>query len=168
MSQDSVDEAEFFSKSQRKREMHALQEVGQQMLALNPQQQAQLPISDDMRAALAEARRIHSNEAQRRHLQYIGKLMRAEDIEQIQRTLQAFDPTSRLHQQHFHQLEQWRDRLLTETEQAFEQWLALHPQTDRQTLRQLIRNAHKEADQGKPPTSARKLFRYLRELSPVI
>jgi ribosome-associated protein len=37
------------------------------------------------------------------------------------------------------------------------------PDINVQTLRQLIRNAKKEAKLGKPPAASRKLFKLLRE-----
>jgi ribosome-associated protein len=43
--------------------------------------------------------------------------------------------------------------------------LTRYPGADRQHLRQLIAAAIKERDADKPPASARKLFRYLRELA---
>jgi ribosome-associated protein len=45
-----------------------------------------------------------------------------------------------------------------------EAFLELYSQADRQRLRQLVRQAHKERDQGQPAAASRTLFRYLREL----
>ncbi len=66
------------SRSQRKRDSHALQRLGEALTRLSPQEQAQLPISDDLRAALQEYRRLTSREGKRRQLQYLGRLMRDE------------------------------------------------------------------------------------------
>jgi len=65
----------------------------------------------------------------------------------------------------FHRLEAWRDRLLAEGDAALPELLAEFPGADRQQLRQLIRNAHRERAAQKPPRAARLLFRYLRELA---
>lgn len=84
------------SKSQLKREMLALQEVGRRMLDLSDEQLDSLPISDRLRAAVVESRRIRKHEARRRHLHYIGKVLRSEeDPEAIERGLDAFDARQR-------------------------------------------------------------------------
>ncbi|MGB2360396.1 MAG: DUF615 domain-containing protein, partial [Porticoccaceae bacterium] len=59
----------------------------------------------------------------------------------------------------------WRDRIINEGHRAIEDFIALHPQSDRQQLRNLQRQANREMEQKKPPAAARKLFAYLRELS---
>ena len=72
---DSQDDAPEYlgpSKSQLKREMHQLQDLGRRMLDLSNDQLNTLPISETLRAAIEESRRIRQNEARRRHLQYIG------------------------------------------------------------------------------------------------
>lgn len=45
--------------------------------------------------------------------------------------------------------------------------MAEYPSLDRQLLRQLIRNARRERDADKPPASARKLFRLLRDAADI-
>lgn len=168
MSEDVYDESEEFdfgpSKTQIKREMHALQEMGKKILELNKDQQQKLQLSDDMYRAIDEYHRIRSNEAKRRHLQYVGKLMRNEDSEAVAEKLALFDTTSDAYNRQFHKLEHWRDRLVAEGDSALNALVAEQPDTDRQTMRQLIRTAQKEQSQGKPPAAARKIFRKLREI----
>ena len=67
------------SRSQRKRDSLALQELGEELARLSPQVQDKLPISDDLRAALAEFRKLASREGKRRQLQYLGRLMREQE-----------------------------------------------------------------------------------------
>ncbi|WP_106478414.1 ribosome biogenesis factor YjgA [Phytohalomonas tamaricis] len=153
------------SKSQLKREMHALQALGEKIIELSPSQRARLPLSDDMLAAVDETSRIHSHEARRRHMQYVGKVMRKEDLEAIKATFEEFEQEKLNRDLHFHRLEQWRDRLVAEGDSAVAELLEQYPDVDRQTLRQLIRNAQRERDAGKPPTSSRKLFKFLRDSS---
>ena len=74
-------EEERVSRSQRKRESSALQEVGEKLAALSPARQEALPLPPDLRDALVEVRRISNREARRRHLQYIGRLMREAEAE---------------------------------------------------------------------------------------
>ena len=159
------DEAQGPSKSELKRRMTALQELGESLTRLTEKQLTQVPIADEqLLQAVREARNIRSNSARRRHLQFIGKLMRSIDPEPIQAALQSMH---RRHQQGtdaFHELEQLRDDMLAAgvdgVELAIERWA----EADRQQLRQLLLQHQRETQRNKPPAAARKLFRYLREL----
>lgn len=152
------------SKSQIKRELHALQALGERLGTLKPEQQARLPLTDPLRQALQDAPKHHSNIARKRHFQYIGKLMRDQDIGAIQAILDQADSASRAYNERFHALEQWRDRLLSKDEAALPAFFSRYPEADHQHLRNLVRQARQEAERGKPPSAARKLFKYLREL----
>ena len=150
-------------KSQLKREMHALQALGETLIAMKPAERARFPLSDDMLRAIEETSRIRSHEGRRRHMQYVGKLIRKEDLAAIQGVFDAIEQEKEQRDHAFHRLEKWRDRLVEEGDDAVDLFLADYPDADRQTLRQLVRNARKEREQGKPPTSARKLFKHLRD-----
>lgn len=152
------------SRSEKKRQVEALQVLGERLLTLRPDQLARMPISDTLQHAVEEANRLKSRSALRRQRQYIGKLMRQEDSAQIAQALERFDATSDAHNQVFHKLEKWRDKLLSNDPHIMDTLVGHYPQLDIQYLRQLIRNAQREASQAKPPASARKLFKYLREL----
>ncbi len=152
------------SKSQLKREMHALQDLGKRMMDLNDDQLTGLAISDTLKAALLESRRIRQHEARRRHLQYIGKVIRNEsDPDALRRAVEAFDVGSEEHTRRHHLAERWRDRLLAEGNPAVAGFVEQCPATDVQHLRNLLRNAQKEVQTGKITGQAKKLFRYLRE-----
>ncbi len=157
-------EPEEPSRSQIKREMLALQDVAQHLIAMPNVRLANLSLTPRMQEALEESHRIKGHNAMRRHVRRVGKLLRSEDTEAIQTLLQQIDNRQQDETRHFQQLEQWRDRLLKEGDAALEELLREAPGADRQQLRQMIRNAHKEQERGKPPVSSRKLFRYLREL----
>ena len=150
------------SKTQRKQEMHALQNIGEQLVELNKDRLAQLNLPETLLDAVIEAKRLTRHEARRRQMQYLGKLMRNVDAAPIQAKLDEWNNVTRAHAAKFHQLEHWRDRLLKE-ENALNELLAEHPHTDIQQIRTLIRNAQKEAAAGKPPKSSRALFKLLRE-----
>ncbi|MHB0774384.1 ribosome biogenesis factor YjgA [Halomonas sp. WWR20] len=151
------------SKTQRKHEMHALQALGEKIIALTDAERARLPLSDDMLAAVEETSRIRSHEGRRRHMQYVGKVMRGEDLDAIRNAFEAFDQESARRDLAFHRIEKWRDRLIAEDAETVEAFIAEYPSVDRQALRQLIRNAKHERELDKPPTNARKLFRLLRD-----
>jgi len=151
------------SKSQLKREMHALQALGETLIAMNPAERARFPLSDDMLRAIDETARIRSHEGRRRHMQYVGKLIRKEDLTAIQGVFDAIEQEKEQRDHAFHRLEKWRDRMVDEGDDAVDLFMGDYPNADRQALRQLVRNARKEREQGKPPTSSRKLFKHLRE-----
>ena len=71
------------SKSERKRQMHALQELGVKLAQLKPEQLKELALSSALHEAIEQSKKISKHEARRRHLQFIGKLMRKEDDETI-------------------------------------------------------------------------------------
>ncbi len=169
MNEDNFDNLEYddenwVSRSQKKRDVEALQDIGVRLVELKPDQLEKIDISDTLRDAVIEAKRLTSRSAIRRHMQYIGKLMRNEDGEEIQAAIDRFDVTTQTHNQVFHKLEKWRDRLINNEKGMLDVILTEYPQTDMQHLRQLVRNAQKEQSQNKPPAATRKLFKYLREL----
>ena len=153
------------SKSARKREMQALQDIGTTIVKLSDGELATIPLEGDLQEAILTARRIKSHEGLRRQLQFIGKLMRLSDTRAIEAALYDLEHGRQQHNQHFHQLEKLRDELIAQGVSAMDKVLETYPQADRQHLRQLITAAVKEREQEKPPASARKLFRYLRELA---
>ncbi|MFG6159812.1 ribosome biogenesis factor YjgA [Halomonas sp. 1390] len=164
MTQDDLSPAdERPSKSQLKREMQSLQQLGEQIIAMSDAQRARFPLSDDLLAAVEETGRIKAREARRRHMQYVGKLMRGEDLDGIQAVFDEIEHEKLRRDHAFHRLETWRDRLIDEGDDAVEAFVTEFPDIERQALRQLIRNARREREQGKPPTNARRLFKLIRD-----
>ena len=152
------------SKTQVKRELHALQDLGERLTTFKAEQLNRLPLSDALLKALLEAPKHKAHAARKRHIQYIGKLMRGQDIEAITQLLDQMDSSTRQYNERFHALERWRDRLVGGSDSDLEALLGEHPEADLQHLRQLIRHAQHEAAQDKPPAAARKVFKYLRDL----
>ncbi|WP_280355848.1 ribosome biogenesis factor YjgA [Pseudomonas sp. BN414] len=152
------------SKSQVKRELHALQELGERLTTFKADVLAKLPLTDALQKALAEAPKHKANVARKRHIQYIGKLMREQDVEAIVALIDQLDSSTREYNERFHALERWRDRLIEGGDTALESFVADYPETDRQHLRGLIRHAQHEAAHNKPPAAARKVFKYIRDL----
>jgi ribosome-associated protein len=156
---------EVISKSAIKRRMTELQQLGESLTQLSDKQLSKVPISDErLLQAIHEARRIRSNSAHRRHLQFIGKLMRDIDPEPIEQALGAMDQQQQRSRDAFHELEQLRDRILAQGPDGVEQALQRWPQADRQHLRRLTLQHQREVQRNNPPSAGRKLFRYLREL----
>jgi len=138
------------SKTDLKRESDALQQLGQDLLGLRADLVARLQTQghwpDRLAEALAEAKRITNFEGKRRQMQYVGKLMRKLEEASLEAMREALQEQQSGHSRHtaaLHLAEAWRDRLIAE-DPAFDEWLAAHPETDRQQLRALIRQARKD------------------------
>jgi len=152
------------SKSQIKREMLALQDLGARLAELKPDILQQMQLNDELLKALDDSKRHTKHIARKRHNQYLGKLLRGHDTDAIYAVLNLLDSSSREHNDRFHALERWRERLISEGDDALQAFMEVYPETDSQHLRSLIRHAQHERAQEKPPVVARKVFRYLREL----
>ena len=151
------------SKSELKREKQALQNLAKKIIELPKGHYVRIPLSQDMRDAMALYKRLKHNEAKRRQLQYIGKHMHTEDLAAVNNAFTQLENESRLFRQHFHKLEQMRDALIENGDDALGDVLEEFPHLNRQEIRTLIRQALKEKAQKKPPAASRKLFKYLRD-----
>jgi len=168
--QDALDypegEQEAPSKTEIKREMTELQQLGEAIVKLSKGQFQTIPLEDERLAeAIHTARRIKSREGLRRQLQYIGKILRAIDVEPIRQAHQKLLDGRKEKTRAFHELEQLRDRLIAGGPNQLDEVFEKYPTADRQHLRHLIMQANKEQKANKPPAASRKLFKYLRELS---
>ncbi len=151
------------SKSQLKREMTALQALGAELVTLSRERLAKIEMPERLRDALLDAQRFTKHEAKRRQMQYIGKIMRDIDATPLQAAMDEINGVSDTANIRQHRLERLRTRLM-EDEAVFGEVARDYPGADMQHLRQLRRNALKEAQQGKPPRAYRELFRELRDL----
>lgn len=151
------------SKTRLKAEADAAQEIGRQLVDLPKDKLKKLPLEEALLDAIAEAKRITSNGAIRRQMQYIGRLMRDIDLAPIVEQLQKWEGKHQEENARFHHMERWRTRLL-EDARVLELFIAEFPRTDVQQMRTLIRNAQKEAAANKPPKSSRELFKMIREV----
>ncbi|ENM5786148.1 ribosome biogenesis factor YjgA [Vibrio metoecus] len=152
----------WVSRTELKNDMLALQKLGEELVELKPSALAKFPLPEDLAEAIKDAQRF-KNEARRRQLQYIGKLMRHIDPEPLQT---ALDKLRNKHSQTtalLHKLEQLRDRIVAEGDSAIEVAMEQYPEADRQRLRLLARQATKEKASNKPPKSSREIFQLLKE-----
>ncbi|MEX8194606.1 ribosome biogenesis factor YjgA [Comamonas guangdongensis] len=144
------------TKTDLKREMDALQDLGKELMTLRSDLFKRLQLSDQLVDALAEAKRITNFEGKRRQLQYVGKLMRKLTEDQVAAIKQAMDEQrngSATEKMALQVAEQWRDRLIVE-ETALSIWLDHFPSTDVQQLRSLIRQARKDIEKAKEQAAA--------------
>ena len=116
----SSDEAEGFdlppSRSEKKRQSLALQNMGEELTRLGPQEVKNLDLPADLREALQLYARIGDHEGRRRQMQFIGRVMREIDPAPIRAMLDARREVSAAATAALHKAEQWRDRLLTADE----------------------------------------------------
>lgn len=150
------------SKTRRKKDSHALQALGEALVALKPAQLARIELPERLADAVAEARRITGFEARRRQMQYIGKIMRDVDSTHIAEHVERIRNDRLEDNVRHHELEHWRERLLVEDSAATELARAA-PDIDMQRVRALVRAARNEHARGQPPKSSRALFRLLRD-----
>jgi ribosome-associated protein len=152
------------SKTKLKAEADAQQELGVRLTELPKDKLLKLNLPEDVVTAILDTKKITANGAIRRHRQYLGRLMREIDTAPITEQLARWEGKHTAENAYFHGLERWRDRLINDAN-ALSEFMALHPATDSQQLRTLIRNAQKELAANKPPKSSREIFRLLREIT---
>lgn len=160
---DDVDGADRVSKSQLKRDSHALQSLGEALVDLSRDQLRKFQLPEDLFQAIVAAQTIKQHGAKKRQLQYIGKLMRNVDAGPIQQAMDDLQGVSAQAIAKQHKTEQWRQRLIDQGDNALQALLQEHPGIDRQRIRQLLRRVQQETQHNKPPKAFRELFKYLRE-----
>lgn len=154
------------SKSQIKRDLQELRTLAEHLLGLSNDRINTLT-SSTLSKALLEGKRITKGNARKRQIQYIAKLIRHCEPEEIQTYYEWFDPNAKKIK--FLKLERWRDQLINDHSQAFDEIFDSYPDVDRQQLRLLVRQAIAEREQENDDnaTSYRKLFQFLRGLQDI-
>ena len=167
------------SKTDLKRESTELQKLGEDLLELRQDAMLQLVtqehVPEALHEAIREAKKITNFEGKRRQMQFVGKLMRKLDEEQVQAIRAALDVQHNGSAEEtlaLHMAEHWRDRLLQD-DAALAEWLNAHPDTDSQQLRALVRQARKDGlpdktaiSQGQFPRQGRAyrdIFKLVRD-----
>ncbi|MCW8962284.1 MAG: DUF615 domain-containing protein [Gammaproteobacteria bacterium] len=151
------------SKSEIKRELEALKDLGRELLDLPARQLLQVPLDDTTHTAIVDAHGMKKG-ALKRQLRYIGGLLKNEDAAAIRAELDRLQQPHRQQVRAHHEVEQWRDSLIAGDDSVLPDLASRFADLDRQYLMQLVRNARKEQQQEKPPKSARVIFQYLKEL----
>jgi len=151
------------SKSQLKRDSTELQSLGEEFAALGDRVVKEAGLPPELESALLLIRTLTKHEARRRHLQYVGKLMRSNDTGRLREIVEAARQGHALRTDAFHRAERLRDRLVDGDDGLVQQLFEAHPD-EGQRLRHLVLAARREKEAGKPPASARALFRLLHGL----
>jgi ribosome-associated protein len=153
------------SKSARKREATAAQDLGTRLIALKEAELTALELPERLHDAIVLAKRITSRGGLARQRQYIGKLMRDIDPAPIELALTQASRTHTLDAEKHKRLEAWRERLLTEGPAALDELVKWRPAADRKTLQVIIDKATgARIDPRSREIAARELFRTLRTL----
>lgn len=169
---DDFNPDEFYggpSRSMQRRDALDILALAGALMELSPGALSRVPLSDALRSQVDFARSITAHIARKREMQFLAKhLRKAEDeLPAIRDAVGDVKEIKRREAAAHHRLEQWRDRLSTGTDDDLIAAMAEFPGLPRQTVRQLMRQARTESDQGKPPAAARKLFRMLKDADEV-
>jgi ribosome-associated protein len=146
------------SKSQRKRDMTELQDIGTRLVLLSADQLSEFNLPERLREAIEDAQRIRNFEGRRRQMQFIGKLMREVDAAPIRARLEQWDGAGQRETAQLRQIERWRDELLA-GEDALTRFATTFPGCDLQNVRSLIASVQRDTALKKPPKHYRELFR---------
>lgn len=159
----------YKSRSRKKRESTAAQDMGVMLSALSESELRGLDVPEALIWAIADWKKFPGHEAKRRQMQYIGKLMRETDVENLRERLEAHLAPSREETRSLHALEDLRERLVAAGDEALETEItalvATYPEASAAKIRHLVLAARAEREKKRPPKAARELFRYLKDLT---
>lgn len=157
-------EAEITSKTQLKRESHAIKDLGKKLVSLSADQLARIPLDEVVLEAIALAHRIQNKRsALKRHYQFLGKLLRGRDTDPIFAALDEHERESQQSIQRHHRAEAWRDRIVAEGNDAINELIEQKPQADRQKLRQLWRNHSHATSDSKKVQHSRLIYKEVKK-----
>jgi ribosome-associated protein len=163
------------SRTELKKESTELQKLGEELLTLRRDLMDRLDLPERLLTALDEVKKISNFEGRRRQMQYVGKLMRGLEEEELQAIRDALEEQRSGSAQQtlaLHAAEKWRDDLIA-SDDAVHAWMQAHPATDAQQLRALVRQARKdgapsrdEVSRGEAPRRGRayrEIFQLVRD-----
>jgi len=160
------EQEEFESRTQIKHAAQAVTDLGDQIANMTDTEIKKMQLPSKFTEAIFLYKSMDKGPALKRQKLFIGKMLRQDEplIVEIKEKLAEQETKVKQQNAHFHKLEQWRDRMIEQGDDALNEFILHYPQADRQQLRQWIRNAQKEAAQQKPAKSAKEMFKYLRGL----
>ncbi len=162
------DDEDGKSRSQKKRESTAAQDMGAALAALPLSVLDGFGLPPDLVRAIAEWKKYTGHEARRRQMQYIGRLMRETDEDAVREKLDAHRAPGRAETAALHRVENLRDNLVNaggeDLEQALRDLAADWPAAELPRLRHLALTARQEREKKRPPKAYRELFRILKAL----
>jgi ribosome-associated protein len=152
------------NKTRIKKDIAELFALGETLSKLSITHLKSLELPENIHKAVSEVADMPHTGARKRLLKYIAAQLHKIDISEIQEQLDRIQSKSAHAVREHHIVEHWRDKLISEGNQALTELFDEQPTVDLQQIRQLLRNIKKETDTNKPPRSARLLYRYLKTL----
>ncbi len=153
------------NKTQIKKEIAGIADLAEELAGLAPNQIKSFELPEIIETAILQVATMPLKGARKRQLKYITAGLRKLDLTAIQEKLARLKSKSAHAVREHHLAERWRDKLVVDTGNGLlTELLDQYPHADSQQIRQLQRNAKKEATSGKPPKSARLLYKYLKTL----
>lgn len=160
---EEYERVERLNKSQQKREIQALMELGKKLSKLDAIALEKMELPPELYQALIDVQSMKHG-AEKRQFKLICKFLRQINTESLEDTIHELEEKKADQDKNFHRTERWRDRLIEEGPDAMTEFMELYPTADAGQIRQLVRNANKEMRQNKPHKSSRALFRLLRDV----
>lgn len=165
MNADDFDANDLPSRSQQRREALDVLDLAEKLVAMSATQLREVPLSERVLEAVQLAQRIPSHIAHKRQVHFLAKLMRKEgDLDPIRLAVDKPLEVRKRETAELHQLERWRERLVSEGDEALNALMQSYPNADRQHLRQLIRQAQIERREQRAPSAQRSIFQVLKAL----
>ncbi len=160
------EQEEFDSRTQIKNAAQAVTDLGDQIAEMPESEIKRLQLPEKFTDAIFLYKSMDIGPALKRQKLFIGRMLRQDEALLIEIKEKLAESENRVKQQnvHFQKLEQWRERMIEGGDDVLNEFMTLYTHADRQQLRQWIRNAQKELEQGKPAKSAKEMFKYLRGL----
>jgi ribosome-associated protein len=160
------EQEEFSSRTDIKLAAEYVTHLGERLGEMSDTQLKKMGLNPELMEALLLLKRMEPGPAIKRQRLYIGRWLRTheEELAEIKAKLEEIEQRAKQQNLHFQKLERWRDRLLSDGDEALNELMENFPQADRTLLRQQVRNALKEKELNKPPKAAREIFQYLRGL----
>lgn len=160
----TTDDENFISKSQKKRDMLALQDMGEELVQLSVERIKKLDLPEELLTAILDAKRIPTSKhgGYKRQMQYIGRVMRGVDAAPIAAQLQAIKAPNQKQTALHHLAERWRERLL-EDSTAIGAFINDFADADRTAIEQHLKAAKDEKARNKPPKHFRMLYQELHD-----
>ncbi len=152
------------NKTKIKREMKALHDLGRQLVEMPLSKFEKITLSERISDAILLAKKL-KKAALQRQLRFISSIMIEEDTSTILAEIKQLSLPQEQEVKVFHQIEEWRDKLISGDNDLINELVTQFNDADRQYLRQLVRNANKEAQNNKPPKASRLLFKYLKDFT---
>lgn len=160
------------SKTRIKKALLELQDMALALIELPESRLAAIDMDERLREALDELKRLKAHSARKRHIKFVAKLLRDEDLTPFRQALDVQQADRAQAADRLHEVEAWRERLLADDD-ALADWVAQHPASDTRQFRSLVKNARIErtaalaaAERGQAARKGktyRELFRHLRD-----